>query len=150
VAVAGCCLQRPEALSVNAAVGWFWIEPVTSTVSRLFRSCPDLLVFEIPQVRAVRWFLLAPVRDGSGTMRAPAAPCSGREQREQREHEPGEHGLYLRFFWAWVDVRSRARSAVVRGAGSGPSESDRGTRPSAALARSRTAVIFGRIKADDG
>jgi hypothetical protein len=54
------------------------------------------------QVSVIGWCLLAFVRDGSGIMRAPVAPCSG---REQREHELGERGCYLRFLWAWEDVR---------------------------------------------
>jgi hypothetical protein len=66
------------------------------------------------QVSTVGCWVLAVVRDSSGTMRAPAAPCSG---RERREHRPGERGCDLWFFWVRDDVRSRCTISVVLRAG---------------------------------
>jgi hypothetical protein len=121
------------------------VRAMTTTVSRSHRSTVDLRLFGMPQVSGVGCCLLALVRDGSGTIRAPAAPRSG---REQWEHALGKRGCDLRFFWAWGGVRSRCMISVrlpCRGTALVNPVGEL-VRLATALARIRTAVTFSRLK----
>lgn len=69
---------------------------MTSIVSKLYRSCPDLRFrYVVGQPR--RMTLVGACSGRFRTMRVPAAPCS---VREQREYEPGERDCDRRFFSA--------------------------------------------------